>query len=52
MEKRAGWYRAQLILQAEHRKPLHQLLFQWLPLLPASNQKLRWSLDVDPQDLL
>ena len=52
MEKRAGWYRAQLLLQAEHRKPLHQLLSQWLPMLSASNQKLRWSLDVDPQDLL
>jgi primosomal protein N' (replication factor Y) (superfamily II helicase) len=52
MEKRAGWYRAQLLLQAEHRKPLHQLLSQWLPTLTASNPKLRWSLDVDPQDLL
>jgi primosomal protein N' (replication factor Y) len=52
MEKRAGWYRAQLLLQAAQREGLHRLLFQWLPTLPSLTNKVRWSLDVDPQDLL
>ncbi len=52
MEKRAGWYRAHLLLQATQREALHRLLDKWLPMLPASTPKLRWSLDVDPQELL
>jgi primosomal protein N' (replication factor Y) len=53
MEKRAKWYRAQLLLLSSQREALHNLLNQWLPKLPtASTNKLRWSLDVDPQDLL
>lgn len=52
MEKRAKWYRAQLLLLSSQRDALHHLLSQWLPKLPASSKKLRWSLDVDPQDLL
>jgi primosomal protein N' (replication factor Y) len=52
MEKRADWYRAQLLLQAEQRQRLHQLLTQWLPILPSPNTKIRWSIDIDPQDLL
>jgi primosomal protein N' (replication factor Y) len=51
MEKRAKWYRAQLLLQSDQREVLHRLLSQWLPTLPASTNKIRWSLDVDPQDL-
>ncbi len=52
MEKRADWYRAQLLLQALQRKPLHDFINQWLPKLPVSNnKKVRWSLDIDPQDL-
>ena len=53
MEKRAGWYRAQLLLQSTERKLLHHLLSQWLPKLASlGGSKVRWSLDVDPQDLL
>ncbi len=52
MEKRAGWYRAQLLLQSSQRDVLHHLLSQWLPTLqPLAGAKVRWSLDVDPQDL-
>lgn len=51
MERRAKWYRAQLLLQATQRNALHRLLDQWLPMLPSSTDKVRWSLDVDPQDL-
>ncbi|MET1081198.1 MAG: primosomal protein N' [Pseudomonas sp.] len=53
MERRAGRYRAQLLLQANARAPLHRLLGAWLPILerlPGARQ-VRWSLDVDPIDL-
>lgn len=53
MERRAGRYRAQLLFESDERKPLHQLL-QWLvPLIEGLPQarKVRWSLDVDPQDM-
>ena len=53
MERRAGRYRAQLLLQASARPPLHRFLERWLPLLETlkSGRKVRWSLDVDPMDL-
>lgn len=53
MERRAGRYRAQLLLQANARAPLHRLLNQWLLLLEQmpSGRQVRWSLDVDPVDL-
>lgn len=53
MERRAGRYRAHLLLQAPQRQDLHRLLDQWLPLLRAErpDRQLRWSLDVDAQDL-
>lgn len=53
MERRAGRYRAQLLLQAARRGPLHAVLDDWLPRLAALKQgkKVRWSLDVDPFDL-
>jgi len=54
MEKRAGRYRSQLLLQSAQRTPLHQLL---TPLAPAmeslkSGRKVRWSIDVDPMEML
>lgn len=53
MERRAGRWRAQLLLQAQSRGALHRLLEAWiesLENLPAA-RKVRWSLDVDPMDL-
>nr|WP_284060363.1 primosomal protein N' [Pseudomonas sp. NW5] len=53
MERRAGRYRAQLLLQASSRAELHRLLGPWvlaLESLPGS-RTVRWSLDVDPVDL-
>ncbi|TWI54168.1 replication restart DNA helicase PriA [Pseudomonas duriflava] len=53
MERRAGRFRAQLLLQASLRAPLHRILTplsQRLEYLPSSRQ-VRWSLDVDPIDL-
>ena len=54
MEKRAGRYRMQLLLQAKQRTPLHQLLNQLIPTIEAMKEgrKVRWSLDVDPIDML
>jgi primosomal protein N' (replication factor Y) len=53
MERRDGRYRAQLLLQAGRRAPLHRLLPGWLDQLEAlpEARRLRWSLDVDPIDL-
>ena len=53
MERREGRYRAQLLLRADRRPPLHALLRAWLPALEAlpDARRLRWSLDVDPADL-
>jgi primosomal protein N' (replication factor Y) len=52
MERRAGRYRAQLLLFARQRAPLHGLLNEILPRLDKLPQarKVRWSLDVDPID--
>lgn len=53
MERREARYRAQLLLSAATRAPLHQALSAWLPAieaLPAARRQ-RWSLDVDPADL-
>lgn len=53
MERREGRYRAQLLLRADRRPPLHALLRAWLPVVEAlpEARRLRWSLDVDPADL-
>ncbi len=53
MERRAGRYRAQLLLQSAHRPALHRLLERWIPGLEKmkSARRVRWSLDVDPIDL-
>ncbi|MCK9200704.1 MAG: primosomal protein N' [Gallionella sp.] len=49
LPRRANHVRAQLLIQASTRKALQQFLRAWrLDALPA--QKLRWSLDVDPQE--
>ncbi len=53
MERRAGRYRAQLLLQAGRRAALHRFLHQWLEPVATlkSARRVRWSLDVDPIDL-
>lgn len=53
MEKRAGRYRAQLLLHANKRARLHQAL-DYLVEQEASIKKksgIRWSIDVDPVEL-
>jgi primosomal protein N' (replication factor Y) len=53
MARRAGRYRAQLLLQSADRKALHRVLATLRPALeqcPAA-RKVRWSIDVDPIEL-
>ena len=53
MEKRAGRYRAQLLIQTDNRALLHNFLHHWLPQLSQLPQakKVRWSIDVDAMEL-
>ena len=53
MARKAGRYRAQLLLQSGDRSLLHEALRELRPLLeqdPAA-RKVRWSIDVDPIEL-
>jgi primosomal protein N' (replication factor Y) len=54
MEKRAGRFRFQLLVQSNDRGALHNALGPWSAELEAleSARRVRWSLDVDPQDML
>jgi primosomal protein N' len=53
MEKVAGRYRMYLLTQANSRLGLHRQLDAWLEPLRglAAGRKVRWVMDVDPQDL-
>ena len=53
MERRAGRYRAQILIQAEQRQALQALLGPWLAQLEGmkTSRKVRWSIDVDPVEL-
>ena len=53
MEKRAGRYRAQLMVRSNHRGQLHRLLPAWLETIENDPQsrRARWSIDVDPMEM-
>jgi primosomal protein N' (replication factor Y) len=53
MERRAGRYRAHLLLQSEQRAELQRLLAAWVPRIGRlkSARRVRWSIDVDPQEM-
>ena len=53
MPRRAGRYRAQLLVQSSNRAALHHFLGEWLLLMERekSGRKVRWSLDIDPIEL-
>ncbi len=53
MERRAGRFRAQLLVQASKRAALHRFLGPWLVDLTElkAGKRVRWSVDVDPIDL-
>ncbi|MEL0028026.1 MAG: primosomal protein N', partial [Perlucidibaca sp.] len=53
LARKAGMSRAHLLLKSEDRRALHgllEVLVPWLEQLPEARQ-VRWSLDVDPQEL-
>ena len=54
MEKKAGRYRAQLLLTTTKRRCLHQLLDHHITAISSLKlaRKVRWSIDIDPVDLL
>lgn len=54
MLKRQGQYRYQLLLQSPSRQALHTLLNQSMAVLEKSTlgKRVRWSLDVDPIDMI
>lgn len=53
MSRRAGMFRAQLLLRAANRPALHRALFQVCAAAETHSlaRKVRWSVDVDPVDL-
>ena len=52
MERKAGRYRYQLLFQSEHRKHLHHVLNKLILILANQRTKVRWSLDIDPQETI
>jgi primosomal protein N' (replication factor Y) len=52
MERRAGRYRYQVMLQSDNRKSIHRFMRWWIPQLQqlTTARKVRWSVDVDPYD--
>ncbi|MBX2849044.1 MAG: primosomal protein N' [Acidiferrobacterales bacterium] len=57
MERRAGRYRAQLLVCSNQRSSLNACLANWLNFIEQDKQakklaaSVRWNLDIDPQDL-
>jgi primosomal protein N' (replication factor Y) len=52
LERKAGFERAQLLVRAKSRATLQPFLREWKSALAAKGvRKVRWSLDVDPQEV-
>jgi len=54
MERKAGRFRAQLLIQSEVRADLQRFLDAWVEQIAAVKiaRRVRWSIDVDPTELL
>jgi primosomal protein N' (replication factor Y) len=54
MERRAGRYRAHLLIQSATRAQLQAYLKPWMSALYRLKQarQVRWSLDVDPREMI
>ncbi len=54
VERRAGRYRLQLMVRSRHRGPLHRLLGMLSVRMESgrSGKSARWSLDVDPMEMV
>ena len=52
LERKAGFERAQLLVRAKARSTMQSFLRDWKAALDAGDERrVRWSLDVDPQDV-
>ena len=51
LARRAGVERAQLLIEASHRAPLHAFLRPWLAELRALKARPRWQIEVDPAEI-
>jgi len=52
LERKAGYVRKQLMVQADSRRALQQFLTAWIePLRAADTRAVRWAVDVDPIDV-
>jgi primosomal protein N' (replication factor Y) len=51
LQRLAGVERAQLLVEADRRAPLQVFLRQWLEGLRAKKSRLRWQIEVDPQEI-
>jgi len=51
MTRVANVERAQLLVESASRPALQAFLTEWLPLLGAIKPRIKWSLEVDPQDI-
>ena len=49
--RRAGIERAQLLIEAAQRPPLHRFLRGWLAQLRELRTRVRWQIDVDPAEI-
>ena len=54
MERRAGRFRGQLLVEASERPALHSFVRVWLAKIDRlkAARTVRWSLDIDPQDMI
>lgn len=54
MERRAGRWRTQLLIEASSRSALQRFLGPWIETLEdlPSARRVRWSVDVDPQEMV
>ncbi|MDH3689145.1 MAG: primosomal protein N' [Gammaproteobacteria bacterium] len=53
MERRAGRFRAQLLVRSSDRNDLHEFLCGWIGEIESSRaaRQARWSIDVDPMEM-
>ena len=53
MERRAGRFRAQLLVRGKDERRFHRFLEEWVQGIESSREAtaVRWSIDVDPQEM-
>jgi primosomal protein N' (replication factor Y) len=51
LQRLAGVERAQLLVEADRRGPLQTFLRAWIDGLRARRGRVRWQIEVDPQEI-